>query len=200
MDLWCSEAEIRLIVFNIRHFEYGGASGRLSWRPSEIEIVWYGQYMGQIWCSWKNLNQNIPKLPDYHYHSWKQGLRNDRREMEEARTVVRGWVWVEYRKICWFWVYILLVGERTKIVAVGHFEPGDLVFWWVSRPHSLTHLCHKSAPHLLWVQKFRAGCVKKCDAGIQNGHQSTILDPIAPIIEHLGDIHQPYMPNLKTKI
>jgi len=29
-------------------------------RPSKIQTVWRERPLGQIWCLWKNLNQNIP--------------------------------------------------------------------------------------------------------------------------------------------
>ena len=34
-------------------------------RPSEIQTVWHGRPLGQIWCFWENLNQNIPNTPDH---------------------------------------------------------------------------------------------------------------------------------------
>ena len=45
--------------------QYGGPRGRPSRRPSKIEKGWYDRHLSQIWCYWKNLNQNIPKVPDY---------------------------------------------------------------------------------------------------------------------------------------
>ena len=67
---------------------------------------------------------------------------------------------------------------QQKWPPFGHFESGDLVFWWVSRHHSLTHLCHKSAPQLVWLWKLPTRYIKKHDFGIQNGRQSAILDRI----------------------
>ena len=64
----------------------------------------------------------------------------------------------------------------------GHFESSDLVFWRVSRYGSLTHVHHISAPYLLRLRKLPARYVKKCDLGIQNGHQAAILDPTYQIV------------------
>jgi hypothetical protein len=43
----------------------GGPEGRPSWCSAKLEIVWHGGHLVQIWCFWKNVNQNIPKPPDY---------------------------------------------------------------------------------------------------------------------------------------
>ena len=83
------------------------------------------------------------------------------------------WCHISYRfrvidqnvKIFW---RILLYNCRQRWPPFGHFESGDLVFWWVSRHHSLTHLYHKSAPRLVWLWKYPARYVKKHDFGIQN--------------------------------
>ena len=37
---------------------------RPSWHPSKIQTVWHGRPLGQSWCFWRNLNQNIPNTPD----------------------------------------------------------------------------------------------------------------------------------------
>ena len=70
---------------------------------------------------------------------------------------------------------------QQKWPPFGHFYSDNLVFWWVSRYGSLTYLCHKWAPHLVWLWKLPARYVKKHDFGIQNGHQAAILDPRDPI-------------------
>ena len=43
--------------------QYGGPMGLSSWQSAEIERVWYGQHLDQIWCFWKDLNQTILLMP-----------------------------------------------------------------------------------------------------------------------------------------
>jgi len=43
--------------------QYGDPWCQISWRPQKIEKVWYKEYLDQIWCFWKNLNQTTPMLP-----------------------------------------------------------------------------------------------------------------------------------------
>ena len=47
------------------HHHGDGPRGPSSWRPSKFERVGYNQYVRQIWCFWKNLNQTLRALP-YH--------------------------------------------------------------------------------------------------------------------------------------
>ena len=42
---------------------YGHSGGRLSRRPSEIEIVWYKLHLCQIWRFWVILNQTVNFFP-----------------------------------------------------------------------------------------------------------------------------------------
>ena len=46
-------------------WQYGGTVRLQSCRPSKIQTVWHWGPFGQIWCFWRNLNQNIPYTPDY---------------------------------------------------------------------------------------------------------------------------------------
>ena len=43
--------------------KYGGPNGHSSLAPSEIETVWLGQHICQIWCFWKNPNQKSVTAP-----------------------------------------------------------------------------------------------------------------------------------------
>ena len=45
--------------------QYGGPVWISSWPPSKIQTVCHWRPLGQIWCFWRNLNQNIPYTPDY---------------------------------------------------------------------------------------------------------------------------------------
>ena len=47
--------------------QYGGPIGHPSWQSAEIEIIWHGHHLGQIWYFWNDLNQIIPKGPDQIY-------------------------------------------------------------------------------------------------------------------------------------
>ena len=56
--------------------QYGGPVKHPSWRPSEMQTACHGPPLGQIWCLWKNLNQNSPNNPDYkesmfNYRNWQ---------------------------------------------------------------------------------------------------------------------------------
>ena len=42
---------------------YGHSGGHPSWRPSEIEIVWYKLHLCQIWRFWVILNQTVNFFP-----------------------------------------------------------------------------------------------------------------------------------------
>ena len=43
--------------------QHGGPIDHPCWQSAEIERVWYGQYLDQIWCVWKDLNQTTFLMP-----------------------------------------------------------------------------------------------------------------------------------------
>jgi len=60
---------------------------------------------------------------------------------------------------------------EQKWPPIGHFESGNLLFWWVSRHRSLTYLCYILATHFWWLLKFSPNYVKYHNFEIQNGRR-----------------------------